>query len=70
MSITNKFRRQNSEPEKMVLVVGIIFLVSGVILLQLVPPNWWIPPAMLITWGVGAIFNFAFGFVHRARQGK
>lgn len=54
----------------MVLVVGIIFLVAGLILLELVPSNWWIPPAMLITWGAGAIFNFAFGFIDAVRRGK
>ncbi len=60
-------RLQNRKPEKIVLVVGILFLIFGAIGMQLVPSDAWIFPAMFVIWGTGAIVNAVGGLIRAAR---
>ena len=60
-------RSQNRRPEKIVLVVGFLFLIVGAIGMQLVPADGWIFPAMFVIWGTGAIVNAVGGLVRAAR---
>ncbi len=60
-------KSQNRKPEKIVLVIGILFLIFGAIGMQLVQSDGWIFPAMFVIWGTGAIVNAVGGWVRAAR---
>ena len=60
-------KSQNRQPEKIVLVIGVLFLIFGAIGMQLVPHDWWVFPAMFVIWGTGAIVNAVGGLVRATR---
>lgn len=63
MSVPDRLqRKENRYPEKIVFVIGIVFLAAAAVLNQLLPTDWWILPAMLVIWGVGAIVNAVIRF--------
>lgn len=70
MPISSKLQERNRRPEKIVFMIGILFLVAAVVLNQLLPTDWWILPAMLVIWGVGAIVNAIIRFTHADDDGQ
>lgn len=58
---------QNHRPEIIVFVIGILFLIGGAILIQILPSDTWVFAAMFVIWGVGAIVNATMRY-YRTQQ--